>query len=196
VTTNPVLKVRRPSLPKPAPKALSLDDVHQVVAACAGTTHPDRNKAILALLLDTGLRRAELAALQVGDVDLPARLVTVRLGKGGKGRRVPISSMCAHVLAEWLVARPVELGNSFFGLKGNGLQMLFRRLAARSGVHFFCHALRHTFATLYEGDVQDLQKILGHSEVSTTAEIYRCRETVGLVRVHDERSPLARIEIK
>jgi site-specific recombinase XerD len=46
---------------------------------------------------------------------------------------------------------------------------------------------------MYGGDVQDLQKILGHSEVGTTAEIYSHRESAGLVRFHDDRSPMAQL---
>jgi site-specific recombinase XerD len=193
LTADPMARVRRPKLSRPVPVHLSMDDVERLIAACASTTNPDRNKAIVVVFLDTGLRRAELASLELTDVDIPARLLTVRLGKGRKGRRVPLSSAVAHILAEWLVARPGALGDSLFGLTGHGLMMLLRRLAAKSGVHVFCHALRHTFATLYTGDVQDLQKILGHSEVSTTAEIYSHRESAGLVRFHDERSPMAHL---
>jgi site-specific recombinase XerD len=193
LSADPVARVRRPKLSRPVPVHLSMADVERLVAACARTTKPDRDKAIVVLFLDTGLRRAELAGLELNDIDIPARLVTVRLGKGRKGRRVPLSSWVAHILAEWLVAHPSALGSSLFGLKGHGLMMLLRRLSAKSGVRVYCHALRHTFATHYGGDVQDLQMILGHSEVSTTAEIYSHRESAGLVRFHDERSPMAQL---
>jgi site-specific recombinase XerD len=190
ITTDPMVAVRKPAKPKPVPYHLPIGQVETVLAACANTTHPVRDQAIVYLLLDTGLRRAELASVLLTDLNLQDRLVTVRLGKGGKGRLVPISSLAAHVLAEWLVDRPSDIGDRLFGLTGAGLQMLLYRLSKHTGVHVFCHALRHTFATLYGGDVQDLQKILGHAEVSTTAEIYRFRENAGLVRFHDERSPV------
>jgi site-specific recombinase XerD len=182
--------VRCPAKPRPVPYSLSLVDLRKLMAAAGATNNPERDCAIVVLLLDTGLRRAELAGLLLLDLDFDARLVTVRVGKGGKGRRVPISSQCVQSLAAWRVVRPSDLGDSFFGLSGDGLHMLFLRLRAKCGVHVYCHALRHTFATLYRGDVQDLQKILGHADVSTTAEIYRFRETAALVRFHDERSPV------
>lgn len=191
LAADPVARVRRPKLSKPVPVHLSMADIERLIAACDSTTNPERNRTIVILFLDNGMRRAELAGLELADIDIPARLVTVRLGKGRKGRRVPLSSWAAHVLAEWLVARPSALGSSLFGLTGPGLMMLLRRLSAKSGVRVYCHALRHTFATLYGGDVQDLQKILGHSEISTTAEIYSHRESAGLVRFHDDRSPMA-----
>ncbi len=194
VSFSPVSVVRAPSRPRPVPVHLSASDVHKFIDAAKSTRNPERDYAIAMLFLDTGLRRAELVGLTVEDIDIPSRLVTVRLGKGAKGRKVPICSETSYGLAAWLVARP-ERVVGLFGLKPAGVRQFVNRIARRAGLgHVYPHALRHTFATLYGGDVQDLQKILGHSDVSTTASIYRHRDASALVAVHDERSPVAHLK--
>lgn len=192
VRTNPMLAVRRPTLPKPVPTFLSVDQLRQLLDYCLTTECPERNRALLMLMIDTGLRRAEVVQLMPDDVFLQEHVVVVRVGKMSKGRVVPLSSAARYELANWLVARPPEM-ETLFGMTGNAIYLLFQRMSRAAGLKVFPHAIRHTFATLYAGDVADLQQILGHADVSTTAMIYRHRTVKHLVPVHDARSPASQL---
>lgn len=190
---NPMMRVRRPRLPQPVHNRLDLGSICKILEATQHTAQPKRDFAVIVLFVDTGIRRQELVDLQPSDVDLSAHVLTIRLGKGAKGRRVPLSQLCANALADWLAVRPSET-ISLFGFKtGDGVYLFTSRLSRKVGFWFSPHDLRHTFATLYGGDVEDLQKILGHSNVSTTASIYRYRDVASLVKVHNERSPMSQI---
>ncbi len=191
LTANPVLQIRTPELPKPVARHITREAMARLITASAATTRPERDRAIVLLFLDTGIRRQEIARLQASDVDLAARRVTVRVGKGGRGRVLPISTPAAHALASWLVVRP-ESDLSLFGLKAHGVYLMIRRLQRRAGLEDVSpHVLRHTFATYYDGDVYDLAKILGHRDITVTAEVYAHREVARLSALHDQRSPLA-----
>jgi site-specific recombinase XerD len=140
-----------------------------------------RNRAIIAVLLFCGLRRQELADLQLSDVDVKSRWLRVRRGKGGKGRSIPLAPEAAEAVGDWLEFRP-EVDHEYLltGLGGrrlgkNGLVRVFRRVAKLAGVDrrgVSLHTLRHTFASLLlqEGcDLVSIQELLGHSDLSTTA---------------------------
>lgn len=194
IVKNPLLSVRAPELPRPVARHLSQANMGRLIEVCAQTTRPERDRAIVLVFLDTGLRLQELAGMQLSDVDLAGRRLTVRLSKGGKGRVVPISSVAAHALAAWLVARPEQAGPALFGLKRQGVYQLIIRLRRRAGLEALApHMLRHTFATFYDGDIYDLAKILGHSDIKVTAEVYAHREAARLAAVHDARSPIRQV---
>lgn len=188
---DPMTRVRRPRLSQPIHNRLDLAAICIIFDATRTTMQPERDFAVIALFLDTGIRRQELVDLQPGDVDLSAHVLTIRLGKGSKGRRVPISEGCAKALSAWLAIRPADTVGLFGFKTGDGVYLFTSRLSRKVGFWFSPHDLRHSFASLYGGDVQDLQKILGHADVSTTASIYRYRDVAALVKVHNERSPIS-----
>jgi site-specific recombinase XerD len=188
---NPLLAVRAPPARKPVARHISRAEMEQLLAATQSGKHPKRDYAIIILFLDTGIRRQELAELQPADVDLQGRRVTVRLGKMGRGRQVPISRAAVAALASWLAVRPAGL-RSLFGLGGDNLYQMLQRARDRAGLSKASpHMLRHSFATYYDGDIYDLAKILGHKDIGVTAEIYAHREVERLTAVHDDRSPVA-----
>jgi site-specific recombinase XerD len=141
-----------------------------------------RDLALLELLYGTGIRVSECCGLNLGDVDLRKRAVTV-LGKGSKVRRVPLGEPAADALAEYL-----RLGRAEFLRDGSPGQAVFlnrrgNRLSPRDarrvldqfpmsdGRALHPHALRHAFAThLLEGgaDLRAVQELLGHADLSTT----------------------------
>jgi len=135
-----------------------------------------RNKAMLLLFLDSGLRRAEMANLHLGDLDLEGKRVRV-MGKGGKIGIVPFSPKTAKVLWAYLVERKVrakadalwltEEGVSF---SVDGLDSWFSRLKKRAGVTSpgGVHRLRHTAALWYLRGAKDsflLQLFLRHESL-------------------------------
>lgn len=92
-------------LPKQAPQALSGAEVRSLRRVAAGM--PTRDRTIVLTFLYTGLRRGELAALRRGDVAITARKgeLTVRAGKGGRSRTVPIAAECRRALGDWMGQR-------------------------------------------------------------------------------------------
>ena len=102
--------VRREDLPAKAPRALTEEQVRRLLRMCERAAARDR--AIVVMLLYTGLRLAELVALDLGDVRVSARkgLVIVRSGKGDAYREVPLNALVRQVLQEWLEQRPLLAG--------------------------------------------------------------------------------------
>lgn len=141
-----------------------------------------RDFIMVSLLYVTGIRREELAAISLNDIDQKRGMITV-LGKGNKIRQVPIGDKTLEDLKDYLEAR-----SQFASLKESSTNALFlnrsgERLSVRSidrlvgkfarseGIEFTPHTLRHSFAThlLENGaDLMLIKEILGHSSLSTT----------------------------
>jgi integrase/recombinase XerD len=179
---------KRLQLPR---QVLSEPEVERLLTApSAATPLGLRDRAMLALLYSTGLRRAELAALDINDVDLTGLTVFVRRGKGGKPRLVPLGQSAAEDLLAYLSrGRPALVRTPtpalFVGGDDRALRNLGRRLLpdavslmvrrtcakAKLGKSLMAHALRHAFAThmLRAGaDIRHVQRLLGHSSIVTT----------------------------
>lgn len=160
-----------------------------------------RDDAVLELLYGSGIRVAELAALDVDDVDLGRSRLEVR-GKGSKTRLVPLSEPGAGALAVWLDAgrrHLVRAGSPaaavFLNRRGNRLSPrdVRRILDRRAAEPTHPHALRHTFAThLLDGgaDLRVVQELLGHTDLTTTQR-YTHVSKERLRRVFDETHPRA-----
>ena len=133
---------------------------------------PVRDRAILLLFLDTGLRLSELAELRLADLRADGSLKV--MGKGSRERIVPVGTAARQALVRYLRERGADPGEPIFRarrggpLGGRGIQQLFRRLKLRAGLSGRCspHTMRHTFARAYlvnGGDAFSLQRILGHA---------------------------------
>ena len=173
--------------PKPGsylPDVLASDEVVRILdAPPADDPVGIRDRAILELLYDCGLRVSELVGLDRHRLDLPALQVRV-IGKGNKERRVPMGEEARERLhrylvgphTEWTAKRPTEA--VFVGERGRRLSReavwrLVRRWTAVAEVtgHVSPHTFRHSFAThLLEGgaDLRAVQTLLGHASISTT----------------------------
>jgi integrase/recombinase XerC len=159
-----------------------------------------RDWAVMELLYGAGLRVGELAALDMGDVDLKRELVTV-IGKGDKMRVVPIGAKAAAALTAYLDVRaklrpaPGER-RVFLNSRGKPLsgRSVHRVVARAGGPGVSPHTWRHTFAThmLDAGaDLETIRELLGHENAATTA-IY-AHVTAGRLRdVYDRYHPHAR----
>ncbi len=138
-----------------------------------------RNRLIVALMLDSGLRLHEVVSLTVNSVHLKERYIIVQRGKGDKQRIVPIGSYTATVLEDylrdisWAHLKPLIIKVSSSGIPeaitDTTLKQLFRKLKDRTGIErLHPHLLRHTFATRYlenGGNIYTLQAILGHTSL-------------------------------
>ncbi|GAA2847553.1 site-specific tyrosine recombinase XerD [Streptosporangium fragile] len=184
---DPAHDVRPPRQLRRPPRAISVDEVERLIAACGpdGAPLTLRNRALLELLYGTGARISEAVGLAVDDVDLAAGAQRVRLrGKGGRARLVPLGRFAREALGAYLsCARPriVAQGRGGSGLFLNarggrltrqGAWEVLQAAAERGGLEGVSpHMLRHSFAThLLDGgaDVRVVQELLGHASVTTT----------------------------
>jgi integrase/recombinase XerC len=192
--TDPAALVVGPRARQTIPAHLDLGEVERLLAVPDPETWLGRrDRAILELFYASGLRLSELVALDLGDIDLGARLVRV-MGKGSKERIVPFNRATAGALRSYLsdrgaIARPAAVeakagrgrgrGEPLFvnyrggRLSGRSVDRLVRRHVAASSVRTGVspHALRHSFAThlLERGaDLRAIQELLGHVRLSTT----------------------------
>lgn len=160
-----------------------------------------RDRAIILLLLDTGLRATELCSLKVGDVTLKTGRISVQ-GKGAKHRYVWAASVTRHALWQYVSERAAGSDPSqplFLSTGRNraiGRRWLARRLkklGERAGVDgVYPHRFRHTFAVQYlrnGGDVFTLQILLGHSSLKMVRHYARLAD-VDTARVHSQASPV------
>jgi len=172
--------VRREELPRSAPRALDADQKRALLRAAEESTARDR--AIVALLLFTGLRLSEAAALRVADVRVSARkgLVVVRSGKGDAYREVELNALVRAMLDEWVTERSkiaAQGETSFFvsrtgnALSSRSIDLAVRRVAARARIELSAHVLRHTFVTGLVRAGNDLvlvAELAGHRRLETT----------------------------
>lgn len=206
LAADPSAALRLPRAPRRIPRAvLSATEAERVLAM------PDirsllglRDRALLELLYSSGLRRAEAIGLDLADVDVAACRVFVREGKGRRDRVVPLGERAQGWMRRYLdQSRPKllrgRLSAAFFvGSRGGRVTRarLTERLhgyLVKSGVGKpgSCHVWRHTMATLmHDGgaDIRDLQQMLGHAELSTTA-IYTRVSMARLAEVHRRTHP-------
>lgn len=137
-----------------------------------------RNQAVIILLLNTGLRVSELAALEISDIDLTDRkgMLVVRYGKGGKARQVPLNGAARAALKSWLAIRPKVSSSKLFttaegALSTRSVQILLKELGKTINVEVTPHTLRHSFAkSLVDGGVSldRVAALLGHTNLNTT----------------------------
>jgi site-specific recombinase XerD len=137
-----------------------------------------RNNAIGILLVNTGLRVAELCALVVDDLTMGERSghLVVRSGKGDKLREVPLNINARKALADWLARRPAGPGPVFTSkhrtaLQPRAIQRILEVVGRRAGVELSPHTLRHTFAHNLVNAGVSLDRVaalMGHSKLETT----------------------------
>jgi site-specific recombinase XerD len=171
---SPMVNVRPPKVPEPRTVMLTADQMRALLAECSGRDFVSRrDTAIVMVLADTGMRRAELSALRTDDVDLRTRVAYV-VGKGRRPRTVPFGARTAQALDRYLRARRLdplaELPAMWLAEKGRGVltpdgirQMLERR-GRDIGVRVHAHMFRHGFADAWlraGGSPNDLQELAG-----------------------------------
>lgn len=170
---NPMTRVQPPRVtPKEIP-VLSVDQIRRLIATCSSKKIEDvRDEAIIRLLADTGIRKSELLALTVDDVDLEKREMRV-FGKGRKYRTVALSSKTAISVDRYLRARRRlavhAMPNLWLArhkpLAASGFVTMLRRRGAEAGIEgLHPHQLRHSFAHHWlsnGGNEGDLMKLAG-----------------------------------
>ncbi len=185
---SPVAEVELPKADKPLPVVLTLPQIEELLElpmkselqGQAPLWMRERDAAILELFYSTGLRLAELASLDVDDIDTVNESVRV-MGKGSKERLVPIGSLAMTAMQKYRSAAEVYQGPLFISklrkrLSTRSLNSVLKKYLAQSSIPFNVtpHKLRHTFATHlldHGADLRSVQALLGHASLSTT-QIY------------------------
>jgi integrase/recombinase XerD len=205
--SNPFDRVVFPKVGRPLIQTITTEEFERLLLACAPPNETGplaeraavRNRAILWLLYDTGIRVSELINLRLSDFDRKHGVVTV-LGKGSKQRRVALGQNCLRNLSYYLDKhRPDEEELAAWGSAGeehlflsetrqpltkNGMEMLFKRLKTRAGItdkRISPHILRHTFAINYlvkSNDPFSLQELLGHEDLTTVQNYMHMNDTI------------------
>jgi integrase/recombinase XerC len=207
---NPARLVSSPRLEKKLPKVLSVDDVIRFIETPdTETVLGKRDRAILELLYGTGIRVAELAGINLDDIDFKNESIRVR-GKRRKERIVPFGSKAKEALQDYLGVRGELLVEApedqrdpmalFMNYQGTRIttrsvgRMLDKYLIECAMEHDISpHSLRHSFAThlLSAGaDLRAIQELLGHARLSTT-QIYTQVSMEKLMEVYDKSHPKA-----
>ncbi len=182
---RPVPLVEGPTEVPRGPRALMPGEVARLVQAVERARRRDvrratdiRDEALLKLLVEAGVRLAEVVGLDRADLDLGPRHGWARVrGKGDKVRRMPINARARPALGAYLASRTDDHPALFMSQKGQRLSpaaawAVVKRVGREAGVVVYPHQLRHSFAVRllreHGADLPTVQALLGHSHLTTT----------------------------
>lgn len=204
---NPAIDVPGPPMDRKIPQHLPVRDIDTLLKTRPAADRPDwqriRDNAIMELLYASGMRRAEVANVNMTDLDLRDRVIQV-YGKGRKQRKVVINQTTAAAIQRYLSVRPRSSDDALFlGRGGKRLTpkhvwRIFREIYKLSGVKQRAspHTLRHSFAThlLENGvDLETVRELLGHESLATTG-VYLSVAMEHKRRAYDEAHPRDRMD--
>lgn len=159
--------------------------------------YPERNRAIILVFLDTGMRSGELSRLRMEDVNLESKEIYIRPyrdGRKSRARTVFIGNKAKQALNEYFIKTPPCPNQSLFKLVAGGIRYLIRRIGENAQVpRAHPHRFRSTFATNYlrspYGDVFTLQRLLGHSTLDMVL-VYLDIARSDVANKHQHASPV------
>ena len=200
---NPADGLQAPAKAKKLPKLMDADEAIQLVTINGDDWHSLRDRALLELLYSSGLRLAEIANVDIGDIHFHEATVTVT-GKGNKMRIVPVGSCALKAIEQWLTVRSERaLENEkalFVSQRGKrishrAIQQRVKLIGQQQGISqpIHPHMLRHSFASHIlesSGDLRGIQELLGHANLSTT-QIYTHLDFQHLAKTYDKAHPRA-----
>jgi len=209
ITANPTDGLASPRVGKTLPKAISPNEVDELLEQPARRSTPEakRDRAMLELLYATGMRVTELVSLDVSNLNLDPRAPYVRcLGKGAKERSIPIHDHALEALTNYLEdGRPIVVHQRnepalFVNRRGErltrqGFWLILKGYArsANLGNGITPHTLRHSFAThMLRGGMplRNVQEMLGHANISTT-QVYTHLTSDHVREVYERAHPRA-----
>ncbi|UCC69555.1 MAG: tyrosine-type recombinase/integrase, partial [Armatimonadota bacterium] len=177
-TSNPARRLPLPKVSQPVPVCLTEEMAQKLIAAADKPWY----RALIVLLLSTGIRRSEAVAITLDDIDLENRQLLIR-GKGDKERVVPLTEQAVEAIQAYLPHRTKSSTKRLFvsayggrPIQGRVINAMLAgtvRKARLEGQGITPHKLRHTFAThlIRNGvDVRTVQELLGHADLETTAK--------------------------
>jgi len=136
---NPLDRVDKPKPAKRIMPSITAEQVQYLI----DTVDNLRDKAIISLLADSGMRLNELANIQAGDIDWDSYTITI-IGKGNKQRKAPFTERTAKLLKQWLPDNGT--GANIWHLKPRGIQTILQSLELQTGIKCNAHSFRRGFA--------------------------------------------------
>jgi len=207
LTKDPVREIQLPKAEKKLPLVLTQTQIGELLAAplqvrkpkSAPVWMPQRDAAIMEVFYSSGLRLAELASLNVSDLDIYTESVRV-MGKGRKERVCPVGAPALQAVSRYRAAASVHSGALFLNkgrrrISPRSIWLILKRYLRHTSIPIALspHKLRHSFAThlLDNGaDLRSVQALLGHASLSTT-QIYTHVTTERLKKAYAEAHPRA-----
>lgn len=171
---NPIRKVKSPKVPKEPLQGIQIDDFNKLVDVCEKNFYGERDKAILHILLDTGIRASELINLKIDDLDAITGNLLIRQGKGRKPRTVFIGKKSRKQIRSYLKKRKINSNALFISHYGEkltyaGLRAIIIRLANKANINIpGLHDFRRTFAlNLWKKgiDLETIARLMGHTSL-------------------------------
>jgi len=208
LTANPAKALTMPKKDAAQRLLVTDEEVSQLLAACERQSNPKDvafSRAVISVLVYSGLRREELLCLCVSDVHLSEGSILVRSGKGGKSRTVYIGESCRSALREWFAFRTKDCKHEYLWARDRsrrvyecGLVSMLEQVKAIAGLadhnNIKPHSLRHNYATrlMRNGaDIKSIQAALGHAQMTTTAIYLHLSEQAAKQTAHLAELPTA-----
>lgn len=174
IEKNPVAKLARIKCPNDIRYPFSDVEIDAIRGACKTL----KERALVEVLLSSGVRVSELSNLLINDINFNNMSIHVRRGKGGKDRITYITHLCSSYIKKYLDSRAAEDTQYLFYNKNHeklgsgGVRFILNEISKRSLVeNIHPHRFRRTFATNLSKngmDIQEIRKLLGHSNINTT----------------------------
>lgn len=188
-------RVKVPKNPKKNVRIYSSDELLEIFENIQAESEwlTLRNKCIIALMYDSGLRQSEVCSLERSRVSFSEKRMVV-YGKGNKERTVPLGSLTARFMKEYIAQCPYTSEKVFLSRHGkpltcNAVKLLVSKLSSKLDFELSSHKLRHNFATNYcidqyeshgQVDIYRLMIILGHEDIETTRRyLHHANEIIG-----------------
>jgi len=201
ITSNPMATVKKPKLPHKSVKGFEPETIKTLLSSFNGRGFNDlRNKAMLFMFLDTGLRLSELAGLTLYDINIEKGIIKI-IGKGNKERYARVGIKTQKALWDYLAHRPVEedyvwLGKGYGKMTADGIAQMIRNLGKRLGIKLSPHRLRHSFAINFlrnGANPFELQIALGHTTLEMTRKYTQALGFEDVFKRHVMASPVDRL---
>jgi len=204
IDQNPMRNIKPPKVPKIVIKPFSAQDIERLLLLCSGNTFLDiRNRAIILLFMDTGMRLGELASIQLKDINFDNETIKV-MGKGAKERIVRMGKTTQRAFLKYLLIRNDDHACLWITEEGKpmkkaGIQIAIKRLCHRAEITDAKpgpHTFRHTAAIhcLRNGMREfSLQIMLGHSSLAMTRKYVSTLGQDDMIRAHRTASPVDKI---
>lgn len=200
ISQTPMSNIKKPRLPKMLVKPFTTEDIQNMILLTSGKRFVDiRNRAIILLLLDTGIRLNEVASIKLSDIDFDRETIRI-FGKGSKERIVCMGKNTQKALLKYLLMRQdslpyLWLNESRKQLTRDGIQVAIKKLckSARVTAKPGPHTFRHTAAIMFlrnGGDSAILQYMLGHSTLEMTKRYLSTLGENELMAAHKRFSPV------
>lgn len=208
-TDNPLERIKAPRIPEQVLPHYEPSEVEALLRACNPSTYNGaRDRAVILVLFDTGMRASEVVGIALADLNTSQGTVLVR-GKAGKERVVSVGSRTALAVNRYLRARQrrdyASIGALWVSerrasLSVNGLRMLLERRARAAKVAYKgIHAFRRTSAIAFleaGGYPDDLQTLMGWESSQMLRHYTKATATERAVQAHKRLSPSDRLRLR